>query len=179
MSHCVKASSLVLALLAVILLLPGSLAAQPSGEPTTTFVYNAFVAVGINPSCSQVTLENDALVNEPSSAARLAEAQRFVSTLFEIPEAYGSPSSYVQTFTYNSRNDYSTGSNSSFVQDLYLAFTQRSADSAGLSYWTGQTNTYGRGAVLASFAGSSEFSTLVGSLGLTASYFPSSCPSSF
>src|SRR5262245_19150015 len=84
MSHRCKAASLAMTIVLAMPLLSGSLAAQPLGEPTLTFIYNAFVGAGIHPSCSQVTLENDGLINEPSSAARLAEALRFVSTLFEI-----------------------------------------------------------------------------------------------
>jgi YD repeat-containing protein len=61
-------------------------------------------------------------------------------------------------------SEYSASTNTDYVTDLYWAYLQRAPDSSGLSFWTGEANTYGREAVRYAFAESGEFSDLVTSV---------------
>ncbi|HEX8500465.1 MAG TPA: S8 family serine peptidase [Pyrinomonadaceae bacterium] len=47
--------------------------------------------------------------------------------------------------------------NQHFVSDCYWGYLQRGPDAGGLSWWTGQANSYGRAAVLPAFEQSVEF----------------------
>lgn len=118
---------------AMLLLLPWSAAAQPT---TYSFVQNAYLAVGITPSCSQISLEADQLNFQSTFAAKETEAARFVSSLFEAP-AFGT---YFQTTLYQERNSSGSGRTSDFVTDLYEAFLQHAPDAGGLAFWVAQVN---------------------------------------
>jgi hypothetical protein len=168
MSSSLNASRVVKLFLALVLLLSCSLSAQ---ESTATFVSNAYQAIGITPSCSQISLANDSLLHTNS---RLDAAKRFVSTLFELPGSYDGQLSYLPTTVYTTHHGYFFD-DQSFVQDLYAAFLQRPADPGGVSFWASQVPQIGYGGVITAFGVGEEFAWLVGSLQPTSVCCPVAC----
>jgi hypothetical protein len=129
-------------------------ATAPFGETIRSFVQNAYLGVGISPSCVQQRTEADTLTSllPTTSTSFEEEARRFVSTLIETLNSFTNYNSSTSPYfeenpTYTSRyaipnpslNHQST---QAFVIDLYHAFLQRDPDLNGLFFWTSVADDY-------------------------------------
>lgn len=131
-----------------------------------------FGALGRSPSCEEEQAEYDALAGAAAggSASLLAEARRFVSTLFETQASYDDPGgSYCQTAEYEARNPAScqpfiNQHSDWFITDLYGAFLLRQPDSPGFTDWMNAMPANGRKVVLNGFRDSTEFTIIVNAL---------------
>jgi hypothetical protein len=146
---------------------------NPPPRSYDTFIIRAYQgAYGRNPTCFERQEEFWNLVNASfSSAARLEEAKRFVSTRFMTQQSYDipgiDPSGYTQTPEYEQRNpSWQTDriSLEAFVGDLYKAFLQRGPDLAGQCFWTNNVCSEGRKKGIEAFKVSIEFGNLVNGL---------------
>lgn len=162
-----------LACLAVCaLLLPGTARMQQPQSPRSydEFIIRAYQgAYGRNPTCLERQNEYNRLVNAAASGTLLAEARRFVATLFMTPSSYTDPNNfnYLQTAEYQARNPQDMNDVAhlqAFVADLYRAFLQREPDQAGLDFWVSNAQNEGRKKVIRAFEESIEFADLVSKL---------------
>jgi hypothetical protein len=144
---------------------------DPPARSFDDFIQQAYLgAYGRPATCDERAFEFSALSSAASNGLLLAEAQRFVATLFETETSYddgGSP--YTQTAEYEALNSNSYTDRAhlqAFVTDLYEAFLQRSPDDGGLCFWTNQacTDPGHRRHVIQAFVVSIEFSNLVSHL---------------
>jgi hypothetical protein len=154
--------------------LTGSITSADASTPRSysEFIDGAyFGALGRFPTCEEEQAEYDALVSATSAGNRLAEARRFVSTLFETQASFDDPGgTYCQTTEYEARNpaycnplvnERSDG----FITDLYGAFLLRQPEQAGFNYWMSAIQPpNGRKVVLNGFRDSTEFGVIVGAL---------------
>src|SRR5919112_976189 len=160
----------VLACLAVCaLLVPGSARMQ---EPQSPRSYDEFIirayqgAYGRTPTCLERQAEYNRLVNAAASGTLLAEARRFVATLFMTQSSYDDPTlfNYLQTSEYQARNPQDMNDVAhlqAFVADVYRAFLQREPDTPGLNFWASNAQNEGRKKVIRAFEESIEFGNLV------------------
>lgn len=153
---------------------------DPPARSFDTFIQEAYLgAYGRPATCDERAFEFSALSSAASNGLLLAEAQRFVATLFETQASYDdSGSLYIQTAEYEALNANSNVDRphlQSFVTDLYEAFLQRSPDDGGLCFWTNQacTDPGHRKHVIQAFVVSIEFNSLVSHLFVG---FAPSCP---
>ena len=147
----------------------GSEPQTPSSRSYDQFIQLAYQGVGRTATCAQREAEYSNLVTAASNNALLAEAQRFVATLFETQGSFDVQDlcTYTQTSTYDARNSYlntDRASTESFVADLYRAFLQRDPDAPGQCFWTNDVCAEGRKKGIIAFEVSIEFSDLVGLL---------------
>ncbi len=115
-------------------------------ENFVVFTYVAFQgALGRTPTPTEQSDWTTALETAAfSQSALLLVAQDRISDLFSSSE-----------YAARNRTDYE------FVTDLYSAFLERSPEPGGREVWMEAIGTYGRPAVIAGFAGSTEFATRV------------------
>lgn len=174
-----------LALTAV--LLPGKASMQQPQGPRSydEFITRAYQgALGRLPTCAERQAEYNNLVNATANGTRLAEARRFVATLFMTQASYDDPNNfnYLQTSAYQARNPQDmndVGHLQSFVSDLYRAFLQREPDTDGLNFWVANAQSEGRKKVIRAFELSIEFGDLVNQLfdsGTQPCCVPRRCP---
>lgn len=159
---------------------PGTVADAAVSKSYEQFIRDAYLgAYGREPDCATELLpEYDNLVNAAASNNLLAEAKRFVSTLFETQSSYNAQdlTTYQQTAEYQQLNPEDMtdfAHQQAFVTDLYEAFLQRAPDGPGLNFWTSNVMNEGRKKGIIAFTVSSEFSDLVSLL------YPDSRPSCF
>lgn len=153
----------------------GSVALADASDQRTyvQFIDGAyFGALGRSPTCEEEQAEYDALAGAAAAGqnALLAEARRFVSTLFETQASYDDAGgSYCQTAEYEARNPAScepfiNQHSDWFITDLYEAFLLRQPDSPGFTDWMNTIPTNGRKVVLNGFRDSTEFTIIVNAL---------------
>jgi hypothetical protein len=147
------------------------LADASTPRPYVDFINGAyFGALGRFPTCEEKQAEYDALASAAASGNLLAEARRFVSTLFETQASFDDPGgSYCQTTEYEARNPaycnpFINQRSDSFITDLYGAFLLRQPDQPGFDAWMSAMPANGRKVVLNGFRDSTEFSILVNAL---------------
>ncbi len=122
-------------------------------------------AYGRAATCLEVEAEHSRLANAAATGNLLAEARRFVATLFMTQSSYDDQgSSYVQTSEYDLHNPEDSGNVGSFIADLYRAFLQREPDAGGQCFWTNNTCAEGRKHAIRAFEVSIEFGNLVAGL---------------
>jgi hypothetical protein len=159
-----------LAVIAVLLPTKASMQQPQSPRSYDEFIVRAYQgAYGRNPSCFERQAEYDRLVNAAANGTLLAEARRFVATLFMTQSSYDDPTlfNYLQTSAYQQRNPQDmndTAHLQAFVTDLYHAFLQREPDAAGLNFWVSNAQQEGRKKVIRAFEVSIEFGDLVNQL---------------
>jgi len=164
-----RAAALLACLAVCALLLPGTARMQ---EPQSPRSYDEFIirayqgAYERNPTCLERQSEYNRLVNATANGTRLAEARRFVATLFMTQASYDDPAlfNYLQTSEYQARNPQDMNDVphlQAFVTDLYRAFLQREPDQAGLDFWVSNAQNEGRKKVIRAFEESIEFGNLV------------------
>jgi len=149
---------------------PGLPPQPESARSYDDFVRQAYVgAYGRAATCTE--RQNEVALLEDAAAAGTvpAEAQRFVSTLFETQASYDVQDlcTYTQTSAYDQRNPQSNtdrASIESFVADLYRAFLQREPDAGGQCFWSNDVCSEGRKKGIIAFAASIEFGSLVSGL---------------
>ena len=146
---------------------------SPGARSYDSFVTAAYLgAYGTGPTCLQRQLECASLANAPDANALLAEAKRFVATLFMTQASYNAQdlTTYTQTTKYelvNSQNNTDRASIESFVTDLYQAFLQREPDPGGKCFWANDVcsnndqGNAGRKHAIRAFEVSIEFGSLV------------------
>jgi hypothetical protein len=153
----------------------GSVALADASDQRTyvQFIDGAYYgALGHFPTCEEEQAEYDALAGAAAAGndALLAEARRFVSTLFETQASYDDPGgSYCQTPEYEARNPaycnpFINQRSDSFITDLYGGFLLRLPDQPGFNDWMNTIPTYGRKVVLNGFRDSTEFGIIVNAL---------------
>jgi hypothetical protein len=156
----------------IALLLPIRASMQQPQSPRSydEFIIRAYQgALGRTPTCAERQAEYDRLVNAAANGTLLAEARRFVATLFMTQSSYDDPTlfNYLQTPAYQARNPQDmndTAHLQAFVTDLYHAFLQREPDAAGLNFWVSNAQQEGRKKVIRAFEESIEFADLVSQL---------------
>ena len=149
---------------------------SPDARSYSSFVTAAYIgAYGSSPTCLQRQIECENLAEAAANSALLAEAKRFVATLFMTQTSYDAQdlTTYTQTSTYQSINASSNGDRAhveSFVTDLYQAFLQREPDEGGLCFWANdvcsnnEQGNAGRKHAIRAFEESIEFEDLVDGL---------------
>jgi hypothetical protein len=144
---------------------------NPPARSFDDFIQEAYLgAYGIQATCDERLNEFAALSSAASNGVLLAEARRFVATLFETQTSYTDGTSpYTQTDEYEALNSNSYTDRphlQAFVTDLYEAFLQREPDDGGLCFWTNQacTDPAHRRHVIQAFVESDEFGNLVNNL---------------
>lgn len=144
---------------------------QPQGPRSfDEFIQRAYLgAYGRAATCAERQAEYDRLVNAAANGTLLAEARRFVATLFMTQASYDDPTlfNYLQTSTYQARNPQDMNDLAhlqAFVTDLYRAFLQREPDSSGLNFWVQNAQNEGRKKVIRAFEESIEFGSIVNQL---------------
>ena len=153
-------------------LLPRTARMQQPQSPRSydEFIIRAYQgAYGRSPTCFERQNEYNNLVNAAANGTLLAEAQRFVATLFETQASFNAQdyTTYLQTSEYQARNPQDMNDLShlqSFVTDLYHAFLQREPDTDGLNFWVANAQNEGRKKVIIAFEVSIEFGDLVNQL---------------
>lgn len=142
----------------------------PQPQPARSFVdFINFAyqgAYGRSATCFEVQYEHSRLANADATGNRLAEARRFVATLFMTQSSYDAQdlTTYLQTSEYQQRNpqDNNDGAGlSSFIADLYWAFLQREPDAGGQCFWVNNACSEGRKKAIRAFEVSIEFGELV------------------
>ncbi len=119
-------------------------------ERTEHFLWNVYLgAQGYVPSAAQMQPQIDAL---NTASAQGEEAV--------ITKAKESARAQIEATAYTSRNR----SDSEYVIDLYQVFWQRAPDATELSRWTSKVTSQGRASVLTSFAESTAFRAVAGTL---------------
>lgn len=154
-------------------------APSKSDESFTRAAYQG--ALGRQPTCDELQVENIILQDARNRDAILDEARRLTVELFQTDASANDPNmaDYVQTPEYEARNPANSGRSQEFVTDLYNAILQRTPDPGGLAYWTSQVNTQGRRRVLLAFAASEEFQDLAGTIvvfSVVSCYSTQRCP---
>ena len=154
--------------------LDGSVASADASDPRSydEFIVGAYIgALGRFPTCLERQAEFDELVYATANGNRLAEARRFVSTLFETQASFDNPdtTTYCQTAEYEALNPaycnvFVNNNSGGFITDLYQAFLLREPESNGFNAWMATIPNYGRKVVLNGFRDSTEFYILVGAL---------------
>jgi Domain of unknown function (DUF4214) len=159
-----------LSLVALLLPMKASMQQPQSPRSYDEFIIRAYQgAYGRSPSCLERQNEYNRLVNAAASGTLLAEARRFVATLFMTQSSYDDPTlfNYLQTSEYQARNPQDmndTAHLQAFVTDLYRAFLQREPDAEGLNFWVSNAQQEGRKKVIRAFEVSIEFGNLVSQL---------------
>lgn len=156
----------------IALLLPIKASMQQPQSPRSydEFIIRAYQgALGRTPTCTERQAEFNRLVNAAANGTLLAEARRFVATLFMTQSSYDDPTlfNYLQTSAYQARNPQDmndTAHLQAFVTDLYHAFLQREPDPDGLNFWVSNAQQEGRKKVIRAFELSIEFGDLVNQL---------------
>jgi hypothetical protein len=150
--------------------LPGLPPQSPSPRSYDEFINLAYQgAYGRSGTCTERRAEYNRLVNAAATGTLLAEARRFVATLFMTQASYDAQdlSTYLQTGEYQQRNpqDHADrASIESFITDLYRAFLQREPDLAGQCFWANNVCSEGRKKGIKAFEVSIEFGDLVNGL---------------
>lgn len=145
---------------------------NPPARSFDSFIIQAYQgAYSRNPTCFQRQIEWDRLETAYYNGTLLAEARRFVATLFMTQASYNVPDlvTYQQTPSYEAINPAAWQDRASierFVTDLYEAFLQRSVagDMAGLCFWSNNVCQEGRKKGIRAFEESIEFGNLVNGL---------------
>jgi Domain of unknown function (DUF4214) len=159
-----------LSIIAILLPIKASMQQPQSPRSYDEFITRAYQgAYGRNPTCAERQNEYNQLVNAAASGTLLAEARRFVATLFMTQSSYNDPNNfnYLQTSAYQARNPQDmndTAHLQAFVADLYRAFLQREPDTPGLNFWVANAQQEGRKKVIRAFEESIEFADLVSQL---------------
>jgi hypothetical protein len=159
-----------LAIIAVLLPIKASMQQPQSPRSYDEFIIRAYQgALGRTPSCLERQAEYNRLVNAAANGTLLAEARRFVATLFMTQSSYDDPNNfnYLQTSAYQARNPQDMNDVAhlqAFVTDLYRAFLQREPDTPGLNFWVSNAQQEGRKKVIRAFELSIEFGDLVSQL---------------
>jgi hypothetical protein len=159
-----------LSLTALLLPMKASMQQQQFPRSYDEFIIRAYQgAYGRSPTCIERQNEYNRLVNAAANGTLLAEARRFVATLFMTQSSYDDPTlfNYLQTSEYQARNPQDMNDLAhlqAFVTDLYRAFLQREPDSAGLNFWVSNAQQEGRKKVIRAFEESIEFGDLVSQL---------------
>ena len=158
------------AFIALLLPIKASMQQQQSPRSYDEFIIRAYQgAWGRSPTCAERQAEYNRLVNAAANGTLLAEARRFVATLFMTQSSYDDPTlfNYLQTPTYQARNPQDMNDLphlQAFVTDLYHAFLQREPDADGLNFWVANAQNEGRKKVIRAFEVSIEFGDLVNQL---------------
>ncbi|HEX8177997.1 MAG TPA: DUF4214 domain-containing protein [Pyrinomonadaceae bacterium] len=156
-----------LAISAVLLPRKASMQQPQSPRSYDQFIIRAYQgALGRTPTCLERQNEYNNLVNAAANGTLLAEARRFVATLFMTQASYDDPNNfnYLQTSAYQARNPQDMNDLAhlqAFVTDLYHAFLQREPDTEGLNFWVSNAQSEGRKKVIRAFELSIEFGDLV------------------
>lgn len=143
---------------------------SPSPRSYDEFINSAYLgAYGRLGRCTERRAEYDRLANAAATGTLLAEARRFVATLFMTQASYDAQdlTTYLQTNEYQLRNpqDHTDrASIESFVADLYRAFLQREPDAGGQCFWSNDVCSAGRKHGIRAFEESIEFGNLVNGL---------------
>jgi len=156
----------------VAVLLPTKASMQQAQTPRSydEFIIRAYQgAYGRTPTCTERQNEYFRLVDAASNGTLLAEARRFVATLFMTQASYDDQTlfNYLQTSEYQARNPQDmndTAHVQAFVTDLYNAFLQRPPDTDGLNFWVSNVQQEGRKKGIRAFELSIEFGDLVSQL---------------
>lgn len=155
------------ALVAVLLPIKASMQQPQSPRSYDEFIIRAYQgAYGRTPTCTERQNEYFRLVDAAANGTLLAEARRFVATLFMTQSSYDDQTlfNYLQTSEYQARNPQDmndTAHLQAFVTDLYNAFLQRPPDTDGLNFWVANAQSEGRKKVIRAFEQSIEFGDLV------------------
>jgi len=150
--------------------LPGLPPQSPAPRSYDEFIDLAYQgAYGRQGTCIERRNEYNRLVTAASGGTLLAEARRFVATLFMTQASYDAQdlTTYLQTTEYQQRNpqDHTDrASIESFIADLYRAFLQREPDLAGQCFWANNVCSEGRKKGIRAFEVSIEFGNLVNGL---------------
>ncbi len=119
-------------------------------ERSEHFLWNVYLgAQGYMPSAAQMQPQSDAL-----NTASAQGEEAVISKAKEIARAQ------IEATAYTARNR----TDSEYVTDLYEAFWQRSPDGSELSRWMSKVTSQGRASVLTSFADSTAFREVAGTL---------------
>jgi hypothetical protein len=159
-----------LSIIALLLPIKASMQQQQTPRSYDEFIIRAYQgALGRTPTCIERQNEYNNLVNAAANGTLLAEARRFVATLFMTQASYDDPNNanYLQTSAYQARNPQDMNDLAhlqSFVADLYRAFLQREPDTPGLNFWVSNAQQEGRKKVIRAFEVSIEFGDLVSQL---------------
>jgi Domain of unknown function (DUF4214) len=150
--------------------LPGLPPQNPASRSFDDFITLAYIgAYGRSPNCFERQNEYDNLASAAANNTLLAEARRFVATLFMTQASYNVNDlvTYVQTSEYEQRNPETNVCRArvmDFVADLYRAFLQREPDQAGQCFWANNVCVEGRKKGIRAFEASIEFGNLVSGL---------------
>lgn len=150
--------------------LPGLPPQTPAARSYDEFVNLAYQgAYGRSGTCLERRTEYNRLQTAAGNGTLLAEAKRFVATLFMTQASYDAQdlTTYLQTTEYQNRNPQDNSDRASiesFVADLYRAFLQREPDLAGQCFWANDVCTEGRKKGIRAFEVSIEFESLVNGL---------------
>jgi hypothetical protein len=158
------------ALVALLLPIKASMQQPQSPRSYDEFIIRAYQgAYGRTPTCTERQNEYFRLVSAANNGTLLAEARRFVATLFMTQSSYDDQTlfNYLQTSEYQARNPQDmndTAHVQAFITDLYRAFLQREPDADGLNFWTTNVQQEGRKKGIRAFELSIEFGDLVSQL---------------